>query len=131
MSACGSVNRSNPAYAHSWGVVKSARCDFRIRASDHPGILGIDALFAPRVNFRGCFLDARREECAVRNEQMWLDLEEELSHRLGDRYGMIKFGSRTEVLVPADDAFDVRVRVGDAVKGGATVLLQYRSSGDG
>jgi phosphatidylserine decarboxylase len=43
----------------------------------------------------------------------------------GDRFGMIKFGSRTDVLVPAADGVDVRVCVGDRVKGGSSVLLQY------
>ena len=105
--------------------------------------------------FRGCFLDARRSDCPVRNEQLWIDLEEEGSRRpvrvkqiagavarrivcwlkagetvhAGDRYGMIKFGSRTEVLIPADEAVDLRVRVGDRVKGGATILLCFRENG--
>jgi len=101
--------------------------------------------------FPGAFLDARHVECAVRNEQLWLDLEEagtgrilrvkqisgaiarrivcwvrpgELLHR-GDRFGMIKFGSRTEVLLPINDAFDVRVKPGDKVKGGETILLSF------
>jgi phosphatidylserine decarboxylase len=40
----------------------------------------------------------------------------------GQRVGLIKFGSRVDVIVP-DDAF-LRVRVGDKVKGGATVLAE-------
>jgi phosphatidylserine decarboxylase len=38
----------------------------------------------------------------------------------GQRVGMIKFGSRVDVLLPA--AAEVRVKVGDRVKGGASVL---------
>lgn len=38
----------------------------------------------------------------------------------GERVGMIKFGSRVDVLMPADVA--VQVKVGDKVAGGATVL---------
>jgi phosphatidylserine decarboxylase len=38
----------------------------------------------------------------------------------GERVGMIKFGSRTDILL--DAAADVRVKVGDRVKGGASVL---------
>lgn len=41
---------------------------------------------------------------------------------LGQRFGMLKFGSRTQLALPADVAFDVRVKVGDKVRGGATVL---------
>ena len=40
----------------------------------------------------------------------------------GQRYGMIKFGSRTELWVPADAGFECRVKVGDMVKGGETVI---------
>jgi phosphatidylserine decarboxylase len=101
--------------------------------------------------FRGCFLDARNVDCAVRNEQLWLDLEEPATGRpvrvkqisgaiarrivcwlkpgdevqTGERYGMIKFGSRTELWLPAGEALDVRVRVGDKVQGGSTVLLRF------
>jgi phosphatidylserine decarboxylase len=100
--------------------------------------------------FRGSFLDARHPDCAARNEQLWIDFEEVGSGgslrvkqisgaiarrivcwlrpgetvRAGERFGMIKFGSRTEVLAPVE-AFDVRVKVGDKVKGGATVLWRY------
>ncbi len=38
----------------------------------------------------------------------------------GERVGMIKFGSRVDVLMPADVA--VQVKVGDKVAGGSTVL---------
>jgi len=101
--------------------------------------------------FPGAFLDARHAHCAQRNEQLWIDLEE-LSGRLvrvkqisgaiarrivcwlklgekvkkGERLGMIKFGSRTDLLVPAGDRPTVLVKVGDVVHGGATVLLRFR-----
>jgi phosphatidylserine decarboxylase len=103
--------------------------------------------------FPGAFLDARHPECPARNEQLWLDLEEGDSGRLirikqisgavarrivcwlkpdetvraGDRYGMIKFGSRTEVLLPTSEAVEVQVKVGDKVQGGATVLLRFKT----
>jgi phosphatidylserine decarboxylase len=44
----------------------------------------------------------------------------------GQRVGLIKFGSRVDVIVP-DDAF-LRVKVGDKVKGGATVLAEMLES---
>ncbi len=39
---------------------------------------------------------------------------------------MIKLGSRTDLLLPAGDARDLRVHVGDRVRGGSTVLLYFR-----
>src|SRR5262249_55176577 len=94
----------------------------------------------------GAFRAARHPECAVRNEQLWIDLEEpggrlvrvkQISGaiarrivcwlklgeevRAGERFGMIKFGSRTEVLIPAGEKVESLVRVGDKVRGGSTV----------
>lgn len=46
----------------------------------------------------------------------------------GQRYGMIKFGSRTELYLPASTPFDVAVKVGDKVKGGSSVLGRLGSS---
>jgi phosphatidylserine decarboxylase len=102
--------------------------------------------------FPGGFLDARHPECGVRNEQLWIDLEEAgrpmrvkqvagaIARRIvcwlkpgdevkaGERLGMIKFGSRTDLLLPADTALDVRVKVGDKVHGGSTVLARFQSA---
>jgi phosphatidylserine decarboxylase len=41
----------------------------------------------------------------------------------GQRVGMIKFGSRTDVIFPA--AATLSVKVGDRVKGGSSILAQY------
>src|ERR1017187_2994818 len=43
----------------------------------------------------------------------------------GQRVGLIKFGSRVDVLLPAEAA--LRVKVGDRVKGGSSVLAAMRS----
>jgi len=101
--------------------------------------------------FPGAFLDARHPDCPARNEQLWVDMEEMQSGRLvrlkqisgavarrivcwlkpeeeiraGDRFGMIKFGSRTEVLIPTGEAVEMQVKVGDKVRGGSTVLLRF------
>ena len=40
----------------------------------------------------------------------------------GQRFGMLKFGSRTQLSIPADVPFTVDVEVGDIVKAGETVL---------
>jgi hypothetical protein len=39
---------------------------------------------------------------------------------------MIKFGSRTDVLVPAGRVTEVCVKVGESVSGGSQVLLRLR-----
>jgi phosphatidylserine decarboxylase len=100
--------------------------------------------------YPGEYLDARSEGCAVRNEQLWVDMEDAETRglvrikqiagaiarrivcvlrsgevvRAGDRFGMIKFGSRTDVLVPPALVREVPVRVGDKVRGGSTVLMR-------
>ena len=40
--------------------------------------------------------------------------------RAGDRYGIMKFGSRMDVFVPV--TAEVRVKVGDSVRGGETII---------
>ena len=54
----------------------------------------------------------------------WLRLNEEV--KAGDRLGMIKFGSRTEVLLPPDVVAETLVKVGDFVKGGSSILLRWK-----
>ncbi|HYF49629.1 MAG TPA: phosphatidylserine decarboxylase [Planctomycetota bacterium] len=44
----------------------------------------------------------------------------------GARYGMIKFGSRTELYVPVDAVDSVLVKVGDKVRGGVTELCRTK-----
>ena len=44
----------------------------------------------------------------------------------GDRYGMIKFGSRTELYLPVKSGFEPAVNVGDRVFGGETVIARFR-----
>jgi len=102
--------------------------------------------------FPGAFLDARHPQCGVANEQLWLDMEETATRRqlrikqisgklarrivcwlregeevkAGERYGMIKFGSRTEVYLPLDTPREVLVKVGDTVYGGSTVIVRFK-----
>lgn len=101
--------------------------------------------------FPGKFLDARHPEAGRLNEQTSIDLEDRLTSRpirvkqisgaiarrivcwlkpgdelqAGQRIGMIKFGSRTEVYVPVESGTEVLVKVGDEVKGGLTILLRF------
>ena len=58
---------------------------------------------------------ARRIVCPVEKGQTF---------RRGERYGMIKFGSRTELYLPAGMGFDVAVQVGQAVNGASTVIAR-------
>ena len=44
----------------------------------------------------------------------------------GEKYGMIKFGSRTELFVPAEVNTEVFVKVGDTVRAGLTVMAQCK-----
>jgi len=61
---------------------------------------------------------ARRIVCAVDGGSELLG---------GQRFGMIKFGSRTELYVPARAEVKCVVKVGDKVKAGLTVLVRYES----
>lgn len=45
----------------------------------------------------------------------------------GEQFGMIKFGSRTELYVPAGEYIECIVRTGDKVKAGMTPLVRYRN----
>jgi phosphatidylserine decarboxylase len=47
----------------------------------------------------------------------------------GERFGMIRFGSRTELIVLADAGFEPRVRIGDRVRAGVTVMGAFSKSG--
>jgi phosphatidylserine decarboxylase len=43
----------------------------------------------------------------------------------GERFGMIKLGSRTEVCLPEDPKWEILVSLGDKVKAGSTVLARW------
>jgi phosphatidylserine decarboxylase len=103
------------------------------------------------VEYReGQFLNALNAESAVHNEQTLITIDTGdysvsfkqiagvLARRIicnlregdrvvrGQRMGLIKFGSRTDVLLPAN--VELRVRAGDRVKGGSSVLAVMPSS---
>lgn len=99
----------------------------------------------------GEFLNAMNPESALRNEYMWIGLEEiDSPHRKlavraisgliarrivcvlkpgqevqrGEKFGMIKLGSRTELILPRDSV-RVEVAVGQKVQAGSSVLARY------
>lgn len=100
----------------------------------------------------GRYLDARDANCAKENEAMTLagtaraaglefplavrqisgaiarrivcPVEPGATLRKGKVYGMIKFGSRTELYLPCDDRIDIAVKPGDQVRAGVTVLAR-------
>ncbi len=47
---------------------------------------------------------------------------------LGEKFGLIKFGSRTDVAMPAE--VEVAVKLGDRVVGGETIIARYRIATD-
>jgi len=59
---------------------------------------------------------ARRIVCQVRAGQKLTG---------GEKFGMIKFGSRTELYVSADEKAKCLVKVGDKVKAGLTPVVRY------
>jgi len=105
-----------------------------------------------RVEFikhtKGKFLDARDDECFSSNENNVMGLSliasslkiavkqiaGKIAKRIvcackvgdvfeqGQRFGMIKFGSRVEVFVPNSVTFEVMVKVGEKVTAGKTIL---------
>ena len=106
------------------------------------------------VEYReGAFLNALNAESAVHNEQTLITIDAGaysvsfkqiaglLARRIvcnlregdrverGQRMGLIKFGSRTDVLLPAHA--DLRVKAGDRVKGGSSVLAVVPSGSTG
>jgi phosphatidylserine decarboxylase len=92
----------------------------------------------------GSFLAAYRPEASERNERCAMSLDGDRARatvtqisgvlarrivcrvrpgdvlRAGERYGLIRFGSRTDLVLPRGT--DVRVRVGEGVRGGEAVM---------
>jgi len=95
---------------------------------------------------RGKFLDARDPQCGALNECNSIQVENVLVKQIagaiarrivceakpndvlqrGQRIGMIKFGSRTEVYIPKEQVQEIRIKLKDKVKGGETVIARTR-----
>lgn len=44
----------------------------------------------------------------------------------GEKFGMIKLGSRTEIVIPKEDGLEILVDVGDKVQAGSTIFARYK-----
>ena len=112
----------------------------------HTNRAPVDGRIIYRKGHEGRCLDARHRDCSEKNRAMtwafenprgvivvrqltgmiarrivgWAKVGDEL--KKGERFGMIRFGSRTEVYLPLDAV--VLVRVGDRVSGGSSVIAR-------
>lgn len=112
----------------------------------HTNRAPIDGRIIYRQHHEGLCLDARNPDCSEKNEAMtwalensrgtivvrqltgaiarrivaWANVGDEL--KKGERFGMIRFGSRTEVYLCLDA--EVLVKTGDHVFGGSTVIAR-------
>jgi phosphatidylserine decarboxylase len=112
----------------------------------HTNRAPIDGRVTYRQHREGLCLDARSPDCSEKNESMtwafenarviivvrqltgaiarrivgWAQVGDEL--KKGDRFGMIRFGSRTEVYLPLNA--ELLVKVGDHVSGGSTIIAR-------
>jgi phosphatidylserine decarboxylase len=112
----------------------------------HTNRAPIDGRIIYRQHHAGLCLDARDPNCSEKNEAMtwgfenprglivvrqltgaiarrivaWANVGDEL--KKGERFGMIRFGSRTELYLPLDA--EILVKTGDHVSGGSTVIAR-------
>jgi phosphatidylserine decarboxylase len=112
----------------------------------HTNRAPLDGKVVYNRHFPGTYLDARNPESSKKNEAMTWGFESPqatlvvrqitgaIARRIvawskpgdvlkkGERFGMIRFGSRTEVYVPVD--CEITVKPGDKVEGGATIIAR-------
>jgi phosphatidylserine decarboxylase len=112
----------------------------------HTNRAPIDGRIVYRQHREGLCLDARRADCSEKNESMtwafenprativvrqltgaiarrivaWAEVGDEL--KKGERFGMIRFGSRTELYLPFNA--ELLVKTGDHVLGGSTIIAR-------
>jgi phosphatidylserine decarboxylase len=100
----------------------------------------------------GPFLNALKAESAANNENTWIGFEQQgspgrrfvvrqiagaIARRIvcdlkpgqevarGEKFGMIKFGSRTELILPDGDELTIEAAIGQKIQAGSTVLARY------
>jgi phosphatidylserine decarboxylase len=99
--------------------------------------------------YRGKYLPAYREKASTDNEQTVIGIEngqtkilfkqiagiiarrvvchirEGFHVKKGERFGMIKFGSRADIFLPEN--VEIKVKLNEKVKGGETILGEIKS----
>ena len=116
----------------------------------HTNRAPIDGRITYRQHHEGLCLDARSQDCSEKNEAMtwgienprvtvvvrqltgaiarrivaWAQVGDQLAR--GERFGMIRFGSRTEVYLPLTAS--VLVKAGEHVAGGSTIIARLSDS---
>jgi phosphatidylserine decarboxylase len=114
----------------------------------HTNRAPVDGKIIYKKAHAGLCLDARHADCTTKNRAMtwafqnargtfvvrqltgmiarrivgWSNVGDDL--KKGEHFGMIRFGSRTEVYLPLDA--EVLVKVGDRVTGGTSVIARLR-----
>jgi len=117
----------------------------------HTNRAPVEGRISYKQHREGLCLDARSPDCSGKNESMtwafenprativvkqltgaiarrivgWSQVNDFLTK--GERFGMIRFGSRTEVYLPLEAT--VLVKVGDRVAGGSTIIARLPSNG--
>ena len=116
----------------------------------HTNRAPIEGRITYRQHHEGLCLDARSQDCSEKNEAMtwgienprvtvvvrqltgaiarrivaWAEVGDQLAK--GERFGMIRFGSRTEVYLPLTAS--VLVKAGEHVAGGSTIIARLSDS---
>jgi len=116
----------------------------------HTNRAPIEGRITYRQHHDGLCLDARSQDCSEKNEAMtwgienpratvvvrqltgaiarrivaWAEVGDQLAK--GERFGMIRFGSRTEVYLPLTAS--VLVKAGEHVAGGSTIIARLSDS---
>jgi phosphatidylserine decarboxylase len=134
------IEKLNPENADSPNVVSVFLSIFDVHINRSP----IAGEIAEVVYSKGKFVIATREDASQINEQNALTIKNErmtivckqiagvLARRivcwkragdrvvLGERFGLIRFGSRTDLILPPE--VEIAVKVGDRVRGGVTII---------
>jgi len=134
------IEKLNPEDADSPNVVSVFLSIFDVHINRSP----IAGEISEVVYSKGKFVIATREDASQINEQNTLTIKNErmtivckqiagvLARRivcwkragdrvvLGERFGLIRFGSRTDLILPPE--VEIAVKVGDKVRGGVTII---------
>jgi phosphatidylserine decarboxylase len=139
------IEKLDPENADSPNVVSVFLSIFDVHINRSP----IAGEITEVVYSKGKFVIATREDASQINEQNALTIKNERMTivckqiagvlarrivcwkragdrvRLGERFGLIRFGSRTDLILPQE--VEIAVKVGDRVRGGITIIGRLQS----